>query len=149
MAVFDDADANYGSTYKGDGGRDPSTEPSASAIIGFPNGERAFFNCSKRTVANFEVDIQCESGRIRIGNQLAEIATESTIGGLATQPLPVQAEVSSGMVHAIDELVAQIEHDGDGVKALSEARTTLELLLAILTSADRGGARIELSGASS
>jgi hypothetical protein len=53
------------------------------------------------------------------------------------------------MVQAIDELAALIEQDGDGVKALYEARTTLELLLAILTSADRGGARIELSGAPS
>lgn len=149
MAVFDEVDANYGQSYKGDGGRDPSTEPSASAIIGFPNGERAFFNCSKRTVANFEIDVQCESGRIRIGNQIAEIVTESKIGGLATQPLPIQAEATSGMVHAIDELVAQIENDGDGVKALYEARTTLELLLAILISADRDGARIELDGAPS
>jgi hypothetical protein len=84
-----------------------------------------------------------------MGNQIAEIATESAIGGLATQPLPLQADSRSGMVQAIDELVGLIEQDGDGVKALYEARTTLELLLSILISADRGGARIALSGASS
>jgi predicted dehydrogenase len=149
MAVFDEIDANYGPTYKGDGGRDPRTDPSASAIIGFPSGVRAFYNGSKRTVTNFEIDVQGDSGRIRMGNQIAEIATESAIGGLATQPLPINADTRSGMVQAIDELAALIEQDGDGVKALYEARTTLELLLAILTSADRGGARIELSGAPS
>ncbi|MEZ4624345.1 MAG: hypothetical protein R2843_06025 [Thermomicrobiales bacterium] len=49
----------------------------------------------------------------------------------------------------IDELVGLIEQDGDGVQALREARTTLELLLAVLVSADQGGARIELSGKTS
>ena len=146
MAVFDDGDANYGPTYKGDGGRDPRTDPSASAIIGFPSGKRAFYNGSKRTVTNFEIDVQGETGRLRIGNQIAEIATESRIGGLATQPLPISADSRSGMVQAIDELVGLIEQDGDGVQALREARTTLELLLAVLVSADQGGARIELSG---
>ncbi|MEZ4497170.1 MAG: hypothetical protein R2845_10420 [Thermomicrobiales bacterium] len=53
------------------------------------------------------------------------------------------------MVQAIDELVGLIEQDGDGVQALREARTTLELLLAVLVSADQGGARIELSGKTS
>ncbi len=149
MAVFDDIDAGYGPNYKGDGGRDPRTDPSASAIIGFPSGVRAFYNGSKRTVTNFEIDVQGANGRIRMGNQIAEIATESVLGGLATQPLPIQADTRSGMVQAIDELVALIEQDGDGVKALHEARTTLELLLAILISADRGGARIELAGAPS
>jgi predicted dehydrogenase len=149
IAVFDEVDAAYGPDYKGDGGRDPRTDPSASAIIGFPSGKRAFYNGSKRTVTNFEIDVQGESGRIRMGNQIAEIATESAIGGLATQPLPLQADSRSGMVQAIDELVGLIEQDGDGVKALYEARTTLELLLSILISADRGGARIALSGASS
>ena len=90
--------------------------------------------------------MQGETGRLRIGNQIAEIATESRIGGLATQPLPISADSRSGMVQAIDELVGLIEQDGDGVQALREARTTLELLLAVLVSADQGGARIELSG---
>ena len=42
MAVFDEVDRDYGPTYKGDGGRNPATDPSASAIIGFPSGIRAF-----------------------------------------------------------------------------------------------------------
>jgi predicted dehydrogenase len=147
MAVFDDADKDYGPTYKGDGGRNPETDPAASAIIGFPSGARAFYNGSKRTVTNFEIDLQCTRGRVRIGNQIAEIASESPIGGLATQPLPLQADSRSGMVVAIEELISLIEQDGDGVIALKDARVTLELLLAILHSADRGGERITLGGA--
>jgi len=147
MAVFDEADREYGPTYKGDGGRNPDTDPGASAILGFPGGVRAFYNGSKRTVTNFEIDLQCERGRLRIGNQIAEIASESPIGGLATQPLPLQADSRAGMVVAIDDLISLIEQDGDGVIALKEARITLELLLAMLHSADRGGERVNLSGA--
>ena len=144
MAVFDDIESDYGPVYKGVGRQDPASDPSASAIIGFPSGKRAFYSGSKRVVSHFEIDVQGESGRIRMGNQIAEIATESVIGGLTTQAMPLQADSRSGMVTAIDELVALIEQDGDGVAALRESRTTLELLLSILISADRGGARVDL-----
>jgi predicted dehydrogenase len=144
MAVFDEIDAEYGPVYRGVGRRDPASDPSASAIIGFPSGKRAFYNGSKRIVSNFEFDVQGETGRIRIGNQIAEISTKSVLGGLATQDLPILADARAGMVQAIDELLALIEHDGDGLKALHEARTTVQVLLSILVSADRRGARITL-----
>jgi predicted dehydrogenase len=144
MAVLDDADAGYGATYHGDGGRDPKTDPGASAIIGFAGGARAFYNGSKGTVTNFELDLQGEQGRIRIGNQIAEIETISAFGGLASQPLPLQGDSRAGMVVAIEELTALIEQDGDGIAALRAARTTLAVLLAILQSADRDGARIAI-----
>lgn len=142
MAVLDDADAGYGEVYRGDGGRDPKTDPGASAIIGFAGGTRAFYNGSKATVGNFELDLQGEQGRIRIGNQIAEIETISAFGGLASQPLPLQGDSRAGMVVAIEELISLIEQDGDGIAALRAARSTLAVLLAILQSADRDGARV-------
>lgn len=144
MAVLDEADAGYGPVYKGDGGRDPKTDPGASAIIGFAGGARAFYNGSKGTVTNFELDLQGERGHIRIGNQTAEIRTESAFGGLALQPLPLQGDSRAGMVVAIEELISLIEQNGDGIAALRAARTTLALLLAILQSADLGGARVAI-----
>jgi predicted dehydrogenase len=147
MAVLDEADAGYGAVYKGDGGRDPKTDPGASAIIGFAGGARAFFNGSKGTFTNFELDLQGERGDIRIGNQIAEIRTESAFGGLAAQPLPLQGDSRAGMVVAVEELIALIEQNGDGMAALRAARTTLAVLLAILQSADLGGARIAIDGA--
>lgn len=147
FAELADADAGYGPVYKGDGGRDPRTDPAASALIGFSNGARAFYNGSKETVANFEIDVQGTKGRIQIGNQNAELSLESAIGGLATQPLPLQADSRAGMVVAIEALIDLVENDGDGVAALRAARTTLTVLLGILESADRGGARINLANA--
>jgi predicted dehydrogenase len=147
MAELDTGDEGYGVAYHGDGGHDPASEPGATALIGFENGLRAVYNGSKQTVANFEIDMQGERGRIRIGNQLAELSTVSTAGGLATQPLPLQTNLTSGMVVAVEELIEQIEQDGDGVAALRAARTTLAVLLGILASADDDGAKKMLSAA--
>lgn len=144
-AELDAADAGYGTAYRGDGGRDPATDPGASALIAFANGVRAFYNGSKTTVTNFEIDLQGEVGRIRIGNQLAELATVGAGGGLATQPLPLTADLRSGMIVAVEELVGLVESGGDGAAALREARATLQVLLGILASADAGGNRVHFA----
>src|SRR5439155_15778969 len=72
-AEFDDEFKDYGPRYAGDGGRDPKTDPGASAIVHFQNGVRAFVNASKGTMGNFELDLVGETGRIRIGSHAAEI----------------------------------------------------------------------------
>ena len=144
MALLDDRDTGYGTVYKGDGGRDPATDPGATAIIGYRNGVRALYNGVKAGVAGLQIELIGDKGALRVGNQLAELLVESPAGGLAAQPLPFHAPSQAGMVTAIDELIASIETGGDGVAPLREARATLALLLAILESADKGGARVEL-----
>jgi predicted dehydrogenase len=138
IAEFDDADAGYGPVYRGSGGRDPQTDPGASAYLHFQNGVRACYNGSKGTATNFEIDLQGERGRLRIGNQVAELSTVVAGGGLATQPLPLSADLRAGMVVAVEELIGLIEGDGDGVAALHAARATLDILLAIMASAASG-----------
>ncbi|MFN8511058.1 MAG: Gfo/Idh/MocA family oxidoreductase [Thermomicrobiales bacterium] len=145
VAELDAADAGYGPAYRGDGGRNPATDPGASALLVFQNGVRAFYNGSKGTVTNFEVDLHGETGRIRIGNQLAELATVAAGGGLATQPLPLTTDLRSGMVVAVEELIALVEGGGDGAAALREARVTLQILLGILASAAAGGTKVAFS----
>ncbi len=144
MAVLDSEDRGYGTVYKGDGGRDPRTDPGASAMIGFSDGAVGFYNGTKTTPTNLELDLYGTTGRIRIGNQIAELSTESAFGGLASQQLPLQGDSRAGMVVAIEELTSLIEQDGDGLAALYAARTTLAVLLAILQSADRDGARVAI-----
>lgn len=145
IALLDEKDEGYGTIYKGDGGRDPSTDPGMTAIIGYRNGVRVHYNGVKAGVAGLQVDLIGDKGIIRIGNQIAELLLESPIGGLAAQPLPFTAPSQAGMVTAIDELIAMIEQGADGVAPLREARATLALLLGMLESASKGGARVELS----
>jgi hypothetical protein len=66
------------------------------------------------------------------------------LGGLTTQALPLQADSRSGMMHAIDALIGLIEQNGDGLKALYDARITLNVLLSMLISADAGGTRVAI-----
>jgi predicted dehydrogenase len=152
MAELDRADADYGPLYRGSGGRDASTEPGGSAIVEFASGVRAFYNGSKAafskgpqgaTGSYFEIDLQGESGRIVIGDLLAELWTVGVGGGLARQPLPQTFEMKAPMVTAIEELIGLIETDGDGTASPRDARRTLEVLLGMLTSADRNGAKVQ------
>ncbi len=145
IALLDPRDEGYGTVYRGDGGRDPSTDPGMSALIGYRDGIRAHYNGIKGGVAGLQVELIGDKGIIRIGNQLAELWVESPVGGLAVQPLPFTAPSQAGMVTAIDELIGMIERGGDGAAPLREARSTLALLLGMLESASKGGARVELS----
>jgi hypothetical protein len=61
----------------------------------------------------------------------------------------MEVDSRSGMVQAIDELIALIEQEGDGMKALHDARMTVEVLLGMLASAARGGIRTPLGASSS
>lgn len=153
MAELDRTDAGYGPIYRGSGGRDAASEPGGSAMLEFANGVRAFYNGSKATLSKgargatgsyFEIDLQGESGRIVIGDLLAELWTVGVGGGLARQPLPQAIEMKAPMVTAIEDLIDLIETDGDGTASPCEARKTLEVLLGILASADQNGAKVHL-----
>ena len=69
---LDDEHRDYPPRYAGDGGRDPATDPGATALIHFQNGVRALINASKQTMGNFELDLVGETGRLRIGTHVAE-----------------------------------------------------------------------------
>lgn len=151
MAELDDAEAGYGDQYRGNGGRDARTEPGASGYIHFRNGVRAFYNGSKgafskglkgATGSYFEIDLQGESGRICIGDQIAELWTVGAGHGLARQPLPQTIAMKAPMVTAIEDLIALIESDGDGTAGLRAGRLTLEILLGMLASASRGSEKV-------
>jgi UDP-N-acetyl-2-amino-2-deoxyglucuronate dehydrogenase len=143
IAELDDEGKQWGTAYMGTGGRDASSEPGATAYIRFKNGVRAVYNGTKTTTTNFELDLQGESGRIRISDQFAELSLPVEGGGLTTQSLPASIVMTSGMVAAVEELVESLAESGDGVKALQAGRTTLEILLGILVSADAGAARVD------
>ena len=63
----------------------------------------------------------------------------------------LSGEVRSGMLTAVDELIALVREDNaaDSVQNLVDARTTLEVLLAITESAAQEGKRIAIEEPSS
>src|SRR5581483_5794763 len=97
------------------------------------------------TGSYFEIDLQADCGRICIADEIAQRWTVGAGPRLARQPLPRTVEMKAPVVTAIEDLIGLVEHGGDGTASLREARTTLEILLGILASTDRGGAKVSFS----
>ncbi len=151
LAELDPGHESYGPTYAGDGGRDPATDPGATAYIRYCNGVVAFCSISKRTAVPFELELLCEQGRVRLAPGLAEI--ESSVAGSApaVRRLSCPQVVRGDTAAAIAELVSLIENGGEeqfppreGQCPPREARKAIEIILAILASQDRGNVRVDL-----
>ena len=69
FAQLEDGFEGY-AEYRGDGGHDPKTEPSAHGYIHFDNGVRGIYvGGSKQTPSGFGLEIVGTEGRIRINSQ--------------------------------------------------------------------------------
>ncbi|MGI8916391.1 MAG: hypothetical protein ACR2JY_21895 [Chloroflexota bacterium] len=99
VGELDDEQQAFGPRYAGDGGRDPATDPGGSAYIHFQNGVRAFVNASKHTMGNFEMDLVGETGRIRVGLNVAELWRPGPDGS-AVSRLQVPLTTKGDMVAA-------------------------------------------------
>lgn len=131
--LLDDEHRNYPPFYSGDGGRDPASDPGGSALITFTNGVRAFVNASKGTPETFELDVFGETGRIRVGNTLAEICRYNEHVAATTQ-LPRIYTIRSHIFAAINELIQLVEHGGTPTSSGADGRRVLSILLGFLQS---------------
>lgn len=143
VAELDEEHADYGPRYAGDGGRDASTDPGASAFVHFENGVRAFINASKGTPKNFEIDLIGTEGRIRIGADIAEWSEYLPDGRLATGRIAIPPTTISDAGAAIRELIGLIEHGGTPSSSSADGRRTLSILLGILQSSAERSCRID------
>jgi predicted dehydrogenase len=131
---------DYGTVYRGDGGRDPDLEPSVNAYIAFANGVRGFLSGMKRSFAGVTVDLSGESGRIQVNDGGATLifATES---GHAEQRI-VARHSRAGMHAAAADLIHAVETGEPPQCPPEEARKTVALIQAILDSQAQGNARV-------
>ena len=130
--------------YLGDGGHDPTTDPGASAYLHFSNGVRAHIEISQRTLANFELDLLCTKGRIRISNTEAVVylTSEEHKNEVTSRQLGGTVDYGSGMVHAVDELIDLIENGGESVSSGRRALHSLEIMMGIMRSQAKGVEKI-------
>jgi predicted dehydrogenase len=145
VAELDDEHADYGPRYAGDGGRDPATDPGASAYIHFENGVRAFVNASKSKGApkHSEIDLFGDEGRIRVGEDVAEISQRLPDGRLGVARLAVPPTTVSDAGSAIRELIGLIERGGTSSSSGADGRRTLSILLGIVQSSASRGTRVD------
>lgn len=120
-------------SYQGDGGHDPASEPGASAFVLYENGVRGFYNGTKGTPAHIEWEISGTTGRIRISSASAELWTLDTARGqLVQRPFPANMVMTGGIQGAYEELFAALHEGGALRSTVRDARQTVAVLLAIL-----------------
>ena len=140
---------DYGTVYKGEGGKDPALDPGSTLIIEYENGVRAILNSAKMTPAFGEIDLQGPKGRIRLDDSSsARWLSDEVEGPLTLDPTfdhPGYPEFfGDALVPAVRELAAMVTGDAVSSSPPQRGRDTLEIMLAALLSQDRGNTRVEL-----
>jgi len=141
---------DYGTAYRGDGGRDASKEPGVNAYIAFENGVRGYLSGWKRTPQDMVVHLIGSEARIELdveGWRLirspvnSDRAPTAGLGNPSTVPVVPHYNVS-GMSAAIRELIHAME-TGQPTSSTGEmARRTVAITEAILKSAAQGNVRV-------
>lgn len=144
VAELDDHFRDYGPRYADDGGREGKNDPGCSAYVHFQNGVRAFINISKNTPQNFELELVCETGRVRIGRHIAEVWRMSEPWQAAVSRLEPQHTTRINLLAAIPELIDMIETGRrECTSSAQDGRRALSIILGILQSNLAGSSRIE------
>jgi predicted dehydrogenase len=126
-------------SYRGDGGQDPASEPGASAYIEFENGVRGFYNGTKGSIGWTEWDVLGTAGRIRINPATAELWTlDAATGEMVLRPFPAAMLMTGGVEAAYRELFAALRAGGSIRSTARDGRQVVALIEAILASHQSG-----------
>ncbi len=134
--------------YRGDGGRLPENDPSASGMIVFRNGVRALYDGSKDTIlASDFMQLRGAGGEVRFNLDARGPAVVTKYDADARVPTthtlhPAQYQVQ-GLAATYCELIEVIENGGTGVSTAAEARKTLQIMLGFLRSQQEGNRLVE------
>ncbi|HEY3116105.1 MAG TPA: Gfo/Idh/MocA family oxidoreductase [Chloroflexota bacterium] len=121
-------------------------DPGARGIIGFPGGTRVYVNCVDDPV-QFELDVIGSEGRIRVGNglypELWQVDRSGPQRMLVRRGFPGVHDGRSGMLRAVEDLIAAIETGSKPASNEIDARADLQIAVALHLS-HRSGERVRL-----
>jgi predicted dehydrogenase len=138
-AELEDGYEDY-SEYKGDGGHNPSTEPSAHGYIHFVNGVRGYYaGGPKTTQSGFRVEIVGTNGYILINDKVATIHQGDSI---ETIDAPTWEVV--GIPAGVQELVKLVAEGGEPVSPGTEGYKVVQIIIGFLTSQQQDNSRVKL-----
>ena len=146
---------DYGTEYKGDGGRDASKEPGVNAYITYQNGIRAYLTGWKRNPQDYVVHLIGTEGRIELDVEGWRIvrtpvsASRMPVEGLGN---PTSTAIQprwtyEGMTAAIRELLGALETGKPTISSGETARRTVAITDAILRSQAQGNVRVAVKPA--
>jgi predicted dehydrogenase len=147
VAELEPGFAEYGTTYSGDGGTDPSTDPGANYYVAFTNGVRAYVTGMKDTLPDLRVDLVGVRGRLSLDSEGFRLITAET-DDARLRPAVTRVEhitpnwTVSGIQAALLDLIAAIETGRETASSVESARKTVAITQAILESQARGNVRV-------
>ncbi len=127
--------------YRGNGGRDPTLEPSASGYIHFHSGVRGFYTGTSKQTAGpkWRFEIVGSEGRILVGKE-ARLLRSGEDGETIVAPETEMSGIPAGvreLIHALDE--------GRQTKSpMPAAMNVMEVIFGFLESQRRGNSRVDL-----
>ena len=150
VAELEPALSDYGTTYRGDGGTDPSTDPGANYYVAFAGGVRAYVTGMKGTAPDLHVDLIGARGRLTIDPEGFRLMTAET-DDARLRPAVTRVEhlkphwTVSGIQAAVLDLIAVMESGGETASSAASARNTVAITQAILESQARGNVRVAVA----
>ena len=118
-------------------------DPGARGTIGFPSGVQVYVSMAEASAAPAELDIVGTGGRIRVGNErwpeLWVTEQQGRRRTLVRRGFPGVTDGRSGMLRAVEQLVAAIEGGPPPLSTAEDARADVELAIAFHLSSQRGG----------
>lgn len=144
---------SYGTTYTGDGGRDPATEPAVNAYVAYANGVRAFLTGLKTNAQELVVHLIGRDGRLVIDSEGLRLVANERQTSRAPVPGAEGPKVhfiepkwsTAGMQAAILDLIAALETGRPVQSPVEEAWKTVAITDAILRSQAGGNVRVDVS----
>jgi len=127
------------SEYRGDGGHDPDTEPSANAYIHFSNGVRGNYVGEKKTPGRLRFDVLGTDGSLHISDQDAYLVKDD-----AREQVDVPEWDVEGIEAGVHELVEVLDGKGEISCNIHDGQIVVDMMLGILQSQQEGNAKVML-----
>ena len=138
-AELEDGYEDY-TEYKGDGGHNPATEPSAHGYIHFANGVRGYYaGGPKNTPSGFRAEIVGTDGYVLISDQGATIHKGDSVEKIEAPTWDV-----TGIPAGVQETVKLVAEGGTPVSPATAGYNVVQIIIGFLTSQQRDNGKVKL-----
>lgn len=138
MAELEDGYEDY-AEYRGDGGHDPATEPSANALIRFDNGVFGIYHGDKQAPKRTEFVVTGTEGRVVIDGD-----DNAFLDRTEREPVEIPEWNGEGIEAGFQELVRVVDGDGELSCTGRDGLAVVEMMLGFLKSQVEGNVKVTL-----
>lgn len=149
LAVHERGFEDYGSEYKGEGGKDPMLDPGSTLIVEYTNGVRGILNGAKHTPAIYEVDILGPGGRYWLTQDGGTAWRTDAPEGAPKEVAPPWTSTAAGdlgenLIPAVEEIARMVWDDAPSSSPPQRARDVMEIMFGALRSQAGDNVKITL-----